>query len=128
MKRLSLLQIKPFEVFLFSLLLVFLNYAPDHIYATEPWTVFSSPEITSPNLLVNPGFEEGPEDSANGWNPYESGYKIDKDGGRDGGRALKLINEKGERHGLFRLSNLTKQSLAHYISAVGARLRISQGI
>lgn len=51
-----------------------------------------------PNLLLNDRFEEGPPDKADHWSDFYIGmnyytYITDPTGGRDGGRALKLVNE-----------------------------------
>lgn len=64
--------------------------------AAAPWTVFYMPNL-SPNLLINPGFEDGSPVAATGWYsfPIDSHiytYTVDPIGGFDGGRALELIN------------------------------------
>jgi hypothetical protein len=52
-----------------------------------------------PNMVLNDRFEEGPLCSADHWeNDFSIGsesysYLLDEDGGRDGGRALKLVND-----------------------------------
>jgi hypothetical protein len=60
-----------------------------------PWTVFTVANSGLPmsaNLLLNPGFEQGPAGSADHWQPYGAGYTVDATGGRTGGRALQLVN------------------------------------
>jgi uncharacterized repeat protein (TIGR01451 family) len=59
-------------------------------YLAEPWSQWL-PINRRP--LTNPGVEDGPPGSADGWIPYRSGYTMDPTGGCCGSRALKLINK-----------------------------------
>jgi len=89
-----------------SLLLLFLHgrAVPIHAVASAtPWRVFAMPS----NLLTNPGFENDPPGI--GWAPFGSGYTIDPTGGRDGGRALKLVNEvTTDTHGAYQVITLNQ--------------------
>jgi hypothetical protein len=94
---------------LFSFL--YFHIPTDYSQATAsacPWPVFTPINITSNNLLINPGFEEGPQENPIGWTGYHYGYTIDPDGGRDGGRALQLTNTEGNTHGAFQIVHLNQ--------------------
>jgi uncharacterized repeat protein (TIGR01451 family) len=56
-----------------------------------PYTVFTPVDITSTNLLINPGFEDDP--AGIGWRHYYSGYEIDEEITHNSTRSLKLVND-----------------------------------
>lgn len=56
-----------------------------------PYTVFTPVDITSTNLLTNPGFEDDPPGT--GWVQYGSGYTIDETIAHSFARSLKLVND-----------------------------------
>jgi hypothetical protein len=73
--------------------------------SASPWIIFTPSTSLSPNRLANPGFEVGPA----GWAAYGSGYVIDTTGGRNGGRALKLVNSvSDDAHGAFQVIALNQ--------------------
>jgi uncharacterized repeat protein (TIGR01451 family) len=59
-------------------------------YLAEPWSQWL-PINRRP--LTNPGFEDGPPDSAPPWEKYDLGYTVVPTGGCCGSRALKLVND-----------------------------------
>jgi len=71
------------------------------------WTVFkvirNYAEIPmGPNLLINPSFEEGDENTAEGWSSYVDGYSIDTNISKEGTRAVRLHSESTtDRHGIY---------------------------
>ena len=90
---------------LFILSPLFLIGSPKYIYTTasaNQWNVFSPTAITSPNLVINSGFEEGLSESADTWGAYELGYTIDTIGGRNQSRALKLTTLRITNRAPFR--------------------------
>jgi hypothetical protein len=78
--------------------------------AIAPWTVFRAATRDLPmseNRLVNPGFEAGPPDGADGWRAVASGAQVDAMAGRSGGRALKLANSPAtDYHGALQVVTL----------------------
>lgn len=101
----------PLMMVLFLGLFFSLHCPTGYSYAdpsTMPWMVFNCVDITATNLLANQGFEQGLQESAPDWMHYGSGYTIDQDGGRDGGRALHLINTKGNTHGALQIISLNQ--------------------
>jgi hypothetical protein len=55
------------------------------------WPVFESAAVATPaGGTFNSGFSRGSSSEADGWAPFGDGYEIDREGGRGGGRALRL--------------------------------------
>ena len=80
-----------------------------------PWQAFARVQPDTPNWVVNPGLEIGPPGEAPGWIGYGSGFVVDPDRGRDGGRAILLVNEPlSETHGATQVIDLN-QAQAHPI-------------
>ncbi len=79
-----------------------------------PWPVLRPAASDLPmgeELLLNPGFEAGTEERADGWLNYMDGYAIALSGGRGGSRALRLENEPATAaHGALQVITLNQDS------------------
>ena len=58
----------------------------------DGWTVFQVGAPGTPNLLPNPGFENGSPTAADGWSPFGQGYEVDAAVAHGGTRSLRLSN------------------------------------
>lgn len=76
---------------------------------SDGWTVFDNTTISTPNLLLNPGAESGPPDSADSWTAFGQGYGVDRQVRHGGARSLKLrTTQLGEVRGAYQVVTLNQ--------------------
>lgn len=64
-----------------------------------------------PNLLLNPGFEDGSPTGANHWSPFAQGYAVDATVAHSGSRSLRLTNDNpGDERGAWQAVTLDQTS------------------